>query len=415
MIYLKTAWLTAKKSIISNILTVIQLAVALAISVVMVSSVLIRYQYYAPFKDYFNSTGIFTTYFDYANSDPTTGKLYNMMDKEDILKSLDGSVDMISCYGAMLDDIQDPDHHFRVMIYDNAIIERYQPELSDGRWLRVTNDKKRVEAVVSQNSYNWKVGDIITIVSNNHPEFVEFEVEIVGVLNEGTRIVGNFGLPSEKTDYNSFYTPFSYAIEQIPLLIFSHDALANLSNSETSQLACAVPQAVRYGSLIRFKDTTDTNSINSAMEQLNHYGITISENMAVVKENSMQYLMQQIKKLLPTIIIALLLVVVSTISSSALSTKKNMRNYVIFTINGLPWRRCILINLLQSLMVLIASWLFSFICLYVINRMFDSVTIIWSFWLPLFYLLIGFVYILISLVMPILMIWKSTPKQLLTN
>ena len=72
MILFKTAWNIFRKNIIMNLFTVLQMVAVLVMTAVMVSSICIRYQYYTPFEDYFESNGIFVKFDAYANLNPGT-------------------------------------------------------------------------------------------------------------------------------------------------------------------------------------------------------------------------------------------------------------------------------------------------------------------------------------------------------
>lgn len=415
MIYLKTALLMLRKNMLTNFLTILQMAAVLCVSAVMISSVYIRCQYYVPFRDYYESNGIFVSYNYYANSDAENYALPTMMETEDFLNELENSENMLSCYSAMLFYPENYDYAFRTISYDTEIIRRYQPELQEGRWLQITHDKNRAEAVVSENAYGWRVGDVITLGSNNFPEPAYFEVEIVGMLEENAKIAGDLDGTGKNADCNSFYTTYSYAVEQTPILLFSHEALEAIENYEGSQSDAAVPQAVRYGSLLKLEDSATAEESSAVMTQLRDYGGCFAENMTTVQENSKAYMTEQIQRLLPIIIIVFLLVVVSSVSGSALSTKKHLRHYVIYAINGLSWNRCVRINFVQTIILLGVSLGLAILSLFIIHTMTDAVEIVFSGLLIGAYGIISLMYVLISMVMPIAMLRQNTPKQLLTR
>lgn len=416
MIYFKTALQMLKKNKLTGMLTVIQMSIVLFITAVMVSSVLIRYKYYEPFRDFFESDGIYTSYSFYANKDPSVNALTEMMTEEDFMTELKNANDMISCYSAMLYYPEETNYSFKTLSYDSEILTRYEPELSEGRWLRITDDPKRAEVVVSQNNYGWHVGDVITLASNNFPSDITFEAEIVGELKDGAKVVGNLFTVDKDKDYNSFYTTYSYAVEQTPLLIFSYDALKNIENSPESEIKYAVPQSVRYGSLIKFGNNTNSETVKAAIEKLSTFGSTESEEMSVIHDNSFKYLTEQIRKLLPIILMAFMLVIVSSISGSALSTKKSMRIYVIYAINGLPWRKCTLINLIQTVVLFMISLIITALCLIFAHCFLTSVTtVLWSNLILIIFAFIGLMYVLISMIMPAAIIHNCTPKQIMTR
>ncbi len=403
MIYLKTAWMMLKKNPITNFLTVLQMTVVLCVCAVMVSAVTIRYQYYAPFRDYFASNGVFACYNTYASSDPDVLSVETLMETEDILGALDGATDMISCYGAALFDLDNLNQDFRVISYDKEILERYTPQLQAGRWLETNGDQTRVEAVVSENAYGWKVGDVLTL--GDTPDSDGFSVEIVGMLENSARIVGNFSLGDVGLDFNSFYNYYSFDVEEIPVLLFSHEGLK----------AAGVPQAVRYGSLIRFSDAASQAEIDAAIAQLGNYGDGAFAPMSQIQESSIAYLFEQIERLLPIVVIVFLLVVVSSVSGSALSTRKHLHHYVIYTISGLPWNRCVCINLIQTMFLLAISTGLTALSLMALQRFTDTVEILLSGWLVGVFGVIDVMYVLVSMAMPAAMIWRHTPKEVLNR
>ena len=62
MILFKTALRELKNNIKMVVIMLLQIVVALMITAVMVSAVLLKYQTYAPFKDYFEGEGLILLY-----------------------------------------------------------------------------------------------------------------------------------------------------------------------------------------------------------------------------------------------------------------------------------------------------------------------------------------------------------------
>lgn len=133
--------------------------------------------------------------------------------------------------------------------------------------------------------------------------------------------------------------------------------------------------------------------------------------------NSMAYLYTQVYNLLPIIIVLMLLTIVSSISSSALSTKKRLKDYSIYYICGLRWRQCVFINMIESATLAVISIIIScaLLALSQFTALSDYVKIIWNPISIASLLCIVILYILMSMLMPILIIGKNTPKQILTK
>lgn len=116
-------------------------------------------------------------------------------------------------------------------------------------------------------------------------------------------------------------------------------------------------------------------------------------------------------------VIILIMVLISSISVSAISTRRRLKDYAIFYINGLQWKQCALINLYESLIISAISIIFAIvlICIVQLTPIVDNIKIIWS-WIGLLACFgVMILYILISMIMPFIIIKHNTPKQILTR
>ena len=113
----------------------------------------------------------------------------------------------------------------------------------------------------------------------------------------------------------------------------------------------------------------------------------------------------------------MILTIVSSISSSALSVKERLKDYSIYYICGLRWRQCVFINMIESAVLAIISILISCALLVLLQftALSDHVKIIWNPISVASLLCIVILYILLSMLMPIMIIGKNTPKQILTK
>ncbi len=136
-----------------------------------------------------------------------------------------------------------------------------------------------------------------------------------------------------------------------------------------------------------------------------------------IDEGSQKYLYMQVYNLLPIIIVILVLTFVSSVSSTAISTIERLRDYSIFYITGLRWSQCIWINVIQSAIISVISLVLAFAGMYVIGftPLKDTVTIIWSGWILLAAIGLAVLYMLVSMLMPAIIIRKSSPKEILTR
>lgn len=137
----------------------------------------------------------------------------------------------------------------------------------------------------------------------------------------------------------------------------------------------------------------------------------------VINKNSMDYLFSQFFDMLPIISIILILIITSSISSTAITTRDRLRDYSIYCITGLQWKHCTLINLIQSALTSVLALLLSAAAIGVIQLtpIADTVTIIPHLWTFSAVAALVLLYILISMIMPAIIIGKSTPKEILAK
>lgn len=393
-----------------NIITILQIAAVFVIMATMVSAVCIRYQCYTPFRDYFEGNGLLCKF----SVEAYTGNLYDVFDVVEDTNELASYLNKpkkiaachhISAYGEINNQI----FNIKGLSYDDEIINQYTPELQSGRWISTNKETNMIEAVISQNDYGWNVGDVIKIVMLNTETAVTRDVKIVGMLKENTKIPGLF-LPRLETDtYNLFYYPYNYEYEEIPVLLFSYSQLSNLENAPL--------QGIYSSALILYDDSVSSTEIEQDQQVLSKMGCVFSTDLKELDKNSKDYLHRQIYNLLPIIIVLLVLVIVSSISSSALSTRKRLRDYAIYYVMGLQWQQCVIINLLQSIIIIALSFAISIVFVAVLQytNLSDLFYILWNKYLILSFIGVTFFYLIISMIMPLLIISNTTPKQILTK
>ncbi|MBQ8515338.1 MAG: hypothetical protein IJ496_08060 [Ruminococcus sp.] len=417
MILIKTAWNIFRKNFMMNLFTILQMTAVLVITAVMVSSVCIRYQYYTPFKDYFSSNGIFMDWTFYANSDPSRYAFNDMMNNEDFLEEFPEAKGMLSCHSAMMYCSEDTEKLFHAWSYDDELIKRFEPELQEGRWLSITTDPRTVEVVVSENEYGWEVGDTIELAAASFPNDMPFTAKVVGKLREGAKIPGGFFLLEGEPDFNNFYYPYTYEIEQQPALLFSYTALYHLDSGLAKETERDVSQGVISSAFLTFPDDFTEEELFAAQQKLNQYGNVMSFPMSEINENSKKYLHRELYNLLPIIIVLFILAAVSSVSSSALSTRRRLKDYAIYYITGLQWKHCTLVNLIQSVVISAISAVAASAILFAIpyTAYKDTFKIIWN---PYLFAAMGglvLLYFIISMMMPVIIIGRSSPKQILTR
>lgn len=411
-----TIWKTVQKNIRSeivlNLITILQMVAAMVVTGILASSVLLRYQYYAPLKECFQTKGIYGIFPDFAMEDPSNPDMFHFLNAEELLEQLDGATDIMAVSMAMTANLaDDPLKTFNQYGYTDNLIEAYQPELSEGRWLQSSSEAKFLEVVVSENSYGWHVGDHLRILFYNEPESVIYEAEIVGILQKDTKIPLGIMNDSNHPNFMQFYTTYSFDVEEIPVVLMASEYLAQLDDG---------PEVVQgvYGSyLMTYPENYTAQQITQEQQKLSQFGSVFSMSFDEMRPNNMQSLFEPAYYLMPIILVLTILTAVGCISSSALTTRRRLRNYAIYYVNGLQWKQCIFINLIQSFVCGVIAIVLAFGCLVLAGYtpLAEYVHIVWGGQLFLWIIVVFILYLIVSIVMPILIIGHNTPKQILTR
>lgn len=139
--------------------------------------------------------------------------------------------------------------------------------------------------------------------------------------------------------------------------------------------------------------------------------------LELINKNSKSYLRDELLKLLPIVIMLLILVIVSSVSISAIATRRRLKDYAKYYVLGLQWKQCAVVNLFQALITGTAALLISISALFAVSLtpLSQTITIIVNSWLVFTLLGILALYLIFSMIMPLLMLCATTPKALLQS
>lgn len=403
-ILMKIAWKNMKKSKIV-FLSALQLTICFVITVIMVSSLSIRFSRYSPIKDYLNADGLFCLFATPANEDITLQNIWDYLDDTEIQAKLSKVDDVLAVnYPYVYYNSENPDQYrFNKISYNDSLIKCYTPELSEGRWLNVSTNSSELEIVISENNYDWKIGDKIPLLFYNLPDCTIADATIVGILKDESKIPGSLTL--NQKDFNDFYMTYSTQIEEIPLIILNSDFLRQNSN---------ICQGEYCANIIKYKAGITDSERKENREILIRHGAVFTEENSIINANSKNYLYSEAYNLLPIIIVLIGMILISTFSFTALTTRKRLKDYSIFYIEGLQWSQCYRINLLQCAYISLLSLIMAFILLIVLKNII-SYAIIINFLTLTFIAVEIIIFYIIAFVMPFMLISKNTPKEILTR
>lgn len=386
-----------KQNLFMNILIVLQMTTVFVIVIAMISTIVSRFQLYVPIKDKLNSKG----YFYYVENaiNPETNNTLRTTDE--LYQLLDNAKSITAVYKPW---INYEDKNIETVSYDDEFIEMFTPEMADGNWFNLDKESNDyIQLVVSENLYGLKTGDKIFLDCFGS----EIKAEIIGVMKDNAKTIGFTISNNGKYDCRNTYLNYCYDIEQKPLFIFAQKELKD--KMVTMQLNG--PVFVTYDTTV---DDSVIESNTEIMKKMTTLSITVLSEM---KDNSLDYIFEQIYTLLPILICVLILTLVGAMSISALAAKKQLRNYAVYYICGLKWKQCGWINCYSSFICAFSSFFLSIIITVIIKRteILGETVIEIDFWQIIGCFITVLIYILLSMLLPLKIIGNNTPNQVLKS
>lgn len=140
-------------------------------------------------------------------------------------------------------------------------------------------------------------------------------------------------------------------------------------------------------------------------------------DLSELNQNSIEYLKSDITLILPISLCILILTLINSVAVNAIQTKTNLKAYSIFFICGAKWKVGIIISLLNGLFTWLFGVVLSGILAFIFTNMKGSSQYIISFNLPeiIMCVLMGLLNIIVSIILPILIISKQNPRELLID
>jgi hypothetical protein len=344
-------------------------------------------------------------------------EVQDFLGDEEILEVCPDAENVYSCHNLFGQIEIDGNYNFQS--YDDFWIEKYQPEMKAGRWLTSSVESNQIEIVVSENDYGIDVGDVITFEGYNYPEGVSFTGKVVGVFADDAKMIGGYlYYSSENMDFNSLYYPFNHEVEGQMAILASQTAIQSITADVDLELDVDyVVQPITSNVLITYPEGESEAQIEADKQTLLQYGYADVVSLEEMKANSKAYILEEAELFFPIILVLILLVLISVISSSALTARKNLNNYAVYYVCGLQWKNCLLVSFFHSLITIVLSLFLSLLVLLLIpyTSFAESIRIIWSNYIVVSFIVLIFIQLFISMLMPTIVIGKNTPKQILTR
>ena len=404
-------WSTALKEIkrhfVMNLMIFLELSVTVILVSVMVTAVMIRYKYYAPFKDLYSSEGLYCEFTKAASTGTAFTSMEEFLDGEDIFPYL-SSPEMIVCSDSVMAFPMKENENVQCKCYsyNDELISRYTPELAEGEWFDISLSGNTIEAVISENENDWRVGDVIPVQFACKGWDGQLDVKIIGMLEKGTKLPCITHEHTGDSNSNMVFSEYDIEENDCPLMLFSYSQLK--ARNVFQSINCA---------FIKYKDGTSFETMLDDQKKITRLGGVFSARLSEVNENSISYFKVQILNFLPIIIVVLILTLVSSISITALSTRRRLHDYGIYYLCGLKWKSCCLVNLFWALAVESAAVIAAAMFITFSGRLplLGKITVVPNIWTLPAVAAVLMIFTAGSMLMPLIIIGNSTPKEILSR
>lgn len=337
---LKFGWREFKSEFYKYVPMMLQMALIMFITIACVTSVQSRFQYLNAFQDLWEKDG-YVFFAQNLHFDQQIGMQEPLM-----RASLHGvqDIELSSRYIGLQLNIDSP------LIYSDRLMERMQPEMSEGAWIVSVPKDSLPNVMVNENS-GYHIGDVIAIrAEDTSPQAdTNMQLRVAGVYPENAKLLLMNGgaIDAGITDYRQILaeidTVQNTTVESVPLSVI-------MSESEASKIFTADQYAPSGICMITFEHglSDDEQYENEQMLRNAINGPYIMWQNSDLYAESKLYCFKQAYALLPILIGVLALFSISMVSVNSVSAIRKQRTYMIYRICGLKWQRCVWISAVKA-------------------------------------------------------------------
>lgn len=428
--YLKLMKNNLKKHPAMNLLILIQMITVLSLCIIIVSAIDNKTSQYNVVKKTLENNGMLCNGYFIKGKD----KIYSSTNEiKSKLKGVDNvySVDFSSLNSGENEKTGEM-NEVHSLIYDDYTANLFVPKLFSGKWINNnSNNSDLPQAVITENCYGYKVGDIAVFNDGDK----DVKVQITGVIADGENYLSyNTKADNTKHTYKSMFAKhfsklhdelkndgsseeqiksqfkeMGYADNEIvynqPILFFSQN--------EWKKVGCEKHMSdllfVCYNKNISNNDKLyNQRFINQKLNVLS-YAVRFSE----IEKNSVDDIYSELYTLLPIMIAAFILMLLGAVSVNAINCKNQMRDYSILYLCGSGKIPLIFVSILYSIFISLSAMLLTALGFMIFKFTAFSQKLVILFGIRHIVLcsaIIG-IFIILSAIIPIIMLSRLSPKD----
>lgn len=297
--------------------------------------------------------------------------------------------------------------------------------MKEGRWFSdITPDKDILDVVITYNKSDVKVGDIITVTTGIGGPSVT--AKVIGIINNGENLYYENMVEEAKGDCRDCFYTYDYDMEDgnVVLIFSDEQILSGQEDGKFKELNYRI--SPEYGfqkqmqgcTIITYDESISDDIIKNDTEYLKRYSIINRVyDLKQMNKASLDYVFQELKIYFPVFACILIFVLIASISINVITVKRQLKNYAIYYMCGLSWKKCSLISICESAMATIIAFslvLLSLLVMKISGRVKTSALQLG--WLQVCIMIaVSLIYIFLTWVIPSLIVNRTTAKQLLVD
>ena len=444
--YLKIIKKNFKAHPLINILIILQMIAVFTVSLIMTSAVDEKVGDYIVIKDLLENDGLLCNG-DFI-SPALDGEILTSTDQvKENLKNVElvSTIKYATLETGVEETIEVPGVDFPLtfsvtayaLIYDNYSANLYTPEISDGVWITESDmNSKYPQAVITENPYGYKVGDIAEFQVLDVP----IEVEIIGIIGDNEKYLGTASYNTmDTTDirtpsylnlfgrhFNSVrdeYTNLGFTEEQIERIFESRGYPEGEEPANQPVVFFSLDEWNKTGAEARMSDSLYIKYNESITEEEKMYNrkfvneemplLSYSLRFSEIQENSLNMIMNDVYTLLPIIAAIYILAMIGSISVNAINCKNQSKSYSILYLCGAKKKHLILISMLYNIIVCLTALIITlggFLICHAANLLGNTVIQAGVYQLLLAVIII-LVFVCISCIVPYVMLSKKSLNE----
>lgn len=375
----KLGWKDFKRTKIINCIIIFLLVVVFLLAISTVSAIESKVRKYTVLSQALDEKGVYLQS-EYLQRD-IDGDVALLKDYKELKEFLPKVDKVFAVEELWTSYIADSDKAVRVWCYSNEVIDACVPIMESGRWFNDSDTYAPIlKAVVTHNDGSFKTGDILTLETDISDAKVQ--IEIIGVIEDNESLfypndIGRYG------DYRDCYYTYNYEAEEGVVWFFLSDE--QILNGEKDGLFSELnyrlaikkgdikhgfQKQMKGGTLLTYSDDVSQEEIDRDMDKLSVIsGIYRRYQLQDLKSNSWDYILQELHMYFPIFVCIVIFIVIAAISANVITVKKQLKNYAIYYMCGLTWKKCSKISFCVACITSVVAFLMMVFCIVFLGMM----------------------------------------------